>query len=189
MNRMMRAAVLGLLVAVPCPAAIAAPGAPVAERLSIDSAEVGRTVIVEGRGLAGGDLVVRFGPATAAAASSGRSRQTIGVEVPGKLDPRDPDTVTVTVFVNGREALYPNGALRFTYDVPRPYPVLDDYATGNPQMPKSVFVAQPFEIHLDGTHFTTGRRLPVACLAIGPTAEKATGLLGDATDSSMAFVS
>ncbi|HYV86851.1 MAG TPA: hypothetical protein VFB49_13140 [Patescibacteria group bacterium] len=187
MNRMMRAAALGLFVTVPWPAAVAAPGAPVAERLSVDSAEVGRTVIIVGRGFAGGDVVVAFGPAAASVSSSGRSRQTIAVEVPGKLDPLDPDAVTVTVFVNGREALYPNGALRFTYDVPRPYPVIEDYRTGDPQAPKSVFVARPFVIHLVGTHFTTGRRVPVACLAIGPTTEKAGGLFGEATDSAMAF--
>lgn len=188
MNRLIGAVAIGILSATPLSAGVISSGPPVAERLSADAGRVGQTILVEGRNLGGADLAVRFGAAAAAVAENpGRSRQTIQVEVPGRVDPRDPDTVTVTVFVNGQEAEYPNGPLQFTYNVPQPHPAIEDYGTGDPQSPKSVAVAQPFVIHLTGTHFTTGRRAPVTCLAVGPTTEKATGLAGEATDTGMVF--
>ncbi len=193
MNKLVGAVAIGVLCATPLVAGVISSGPPVAEQLSVDAGRVGTTLMVQGRNLGGADLVVRFGAAAAVGGNPGRSRQVITVGVPGKIDPRDPDTVTVTVFVNGQEAEYPNGPLRFTYEIPRPYPVIDDYGTGDPQSPKSVAVMQPFVIHLTGMHFTTGRRMPVTCLAIGPITfrlprqEKAIGLVGEPADDELAF--
>src|SRR5262245_51153350 len=99
-------------------AGVISAGPPIAQRLSDTSAPVGSALVIEGSNLGGDDLVVRFGAAPAVAANPGRSRQAIRVEVPDKQDPRDPDTVIVTVFVNGVEAAYPGGPLEFTYEIP-----------------------------------------------------------------------
>lgn len=187
MNRLVGAVAIGIVTTIPLHAGIISSGPPVAEQLSVDSGQVGQTVLIMGRNLGGTDVLVRFGDAPAAAGNTGRNRQVITAEVPGRDDPREPDTVPVTVFVNGQEAEYPNGPLQFTYDIPRPYPVIEDYGTGDPQSPKSVLLAHPFEIHFSGIHFTTGHRAPVTCLAIGPTTEKAIGLAGEATDTDLAF--
>jgi hypothetical protein len=188
MNRIIGSVAIGILGLAPLWGGVISTGPPAAERLSADSAMVGHVVLIQGRNLAGGDLVVRFGRARANGLNPGRSREAIWVEVPNKIDPRDPDTVAVTVFVNGQEAEYPNGALQFAYDLPAPLPAVLDYATGNPEMPKSVIVGAGFKVAFTGMHFTTGRRVPVTCLAVGPETESATGIFGTPTDTEVEFL-
>lgn len=140
--------------------------APIALALSVDAAQVGQTLFVEGRGLAGENLEIRVGRAPAAGATNpGGSARRIRFDVPNRLDALEPDTVTVSVFVDGIEALYPNGPLRLTWEMPQPPASLSGYATADPDRPHSVLPGESFVLTLTGERLETGQRAPIGCTA------------------------
>lgn len=163
--------------------------APIALALSVDAAQVGQTLFVEGRGLAGEDLVVRVGRAPATGEiNPGGSARRIRFEVPNRLDALEPDTVTVSVFVDGVEALYPNGPLRFTRESPQPPASLSGYVTGDPDRPHSVLPGQSFVLTLTGERLETGQRAPVECVASAYAATiRASARLTEATKTEATF--
>src|SRR6266446_4910544 len=80
----------------------AAEPAPTVERLSPPAGQVGNVVMLEGSGLAGNNLQVMFGRApTLDLRNPGGSDRVVRLLVPNKVDPTDPDTVTVAVRVDG----------------------------------------------------------------------------------------
>jgi hypothetical protein len=174
--------VLGLLCWAPTGAA------PVVDRLNRTSGQVGHTVLLQGADLAGTVVEVRFGRAPALDVQNpGGSDTAIQLRVPNKVDPRDPDTVTVTVTVDGVEASASEPPLQFTYTVPQPLPGITDLATGDPVRPKTVLPNEPFVLTLTGSNFLTGLRVPERCIALGPDEQESEVLVGPPGDTSVSF--
>ena len=163
--------------------------APIALALSVDAAQVGQTLFVEGRGLAGENIEIHVGRAPATGAiNPGGSARRIRFEVPNRLDALEPDTVTVSVFVDGVEALYPNGPLRFTRESPQPPASLSGYVTGDPDRPHSVLPGQSFVLTLTGERLETGQRVPIDCTASAhPTTVRFSGEFVEATKTEATF--
>src|SRR5262245_60749965 len=98
-----------------------AAAAPLVDQVNPSMGQVGHVVVLRGRGLGGTNLEVRFGRAQALEAHNpGGSGEVIELRVPNKVDPRDPDTVEVTVTVDGVGAIGSAGSLQFTYEAPQP---------------------------------------------------------------------
>jgi hypothetical protein len=161
---------------------------PLVDRLSPSIGQVGHVVILEGSDLAGHVLDVEFGRAQAVDAQNpGRSGRVISLLVPNKLDPRDPDTVTITVKVDGVEAISPTRPLQFTYSIPQPAPVISDFKTDDPSHPQGAIAGQPFILTLSGSNFLIGRRAPTRCLALGPQTFESQDLIDAPSDTSASF--
>ncbi len=165
-----------------------AAAAPVVDGIDPPAGAVGHVVTLRGSGLAGAALEVGFGGAQARDPySPGGSDRIIRVRVPNKVDPRDPDVVTVSVKVDGIEAATPAGPLQFTYRIEQPPPGISDYATGDPLHPRFVFANEPFVLTLSGTSFLTGRRVPQRCVAIGGEVRESDILAGPPGDTVVSF--
>ena len=177
----------GLLAgALMCPVLVTA--APVVQRLSPPFGQVGHVVVLKGNDLAGSDIQVMFGRALALVlGDSGRSKGIVRLLVPNKVDPRDPDTVTVTLTVDGVEAIDLAGPVQFTYNVPQPLPGITDLTTEDPSRPRNVFPSQPFVLTLAGSNFLTARRVPQRCIALGGETQESGDLVGLASDTSVSF--
>jgi len=178
---------LGVLVAgLMCPALVTA--APVVQRLSPSAGQLGHIVVVKGNDLAGADLQVSFGGAQAVVLSAPmRSKGIVRLLVPNKVDPREPDTVTVTLTVDGVEAIAPAGPLQFTYRIPQPLPGITDLTTADPSRPRNVFPSEPFVLTLTGSNFLVARRVPQRCIALGGGLPVSGDLVGLASDTSVSF--
>jgi hypothetical protein len=169
-----------------CPAIVTA--APIVRRLNPSSGQVGHLVVLEGSDLAGFDLQVKFGRAQALVLHDpGRSEGIVRLLVPNKVDPRDPDTVTVTLLVDGIDAITPAAPLQFTYSIPQPQPVITDLTTADPLRPRSVLPNQPFVLTLSGSNFLTARRVPQRCIALGGEVRESADVVGPASDTSVGF--
>jgi len=163
-----------------------AGAAPMVNRVSPAAGQVGNIVALEGSGLAGDHLEVTFGRAAALQLlNSGGSDRVLRLLVPNKVDPRDPDTVTVGVKVDGVEAIVPSGGLRFTYSIPQPSPGITDYTTDNPANPKTVSPDLPFVVTLTGANFMLARRVPQRCIARGDGGQESEGVVGPSSDTSV----
>lgn len=165
-----------------------AGAAPVVTRLSPANGEVGHVVTLQGTDLAGAVIEVTFGRAPALEAHNpGGSDDVIRLLIPNKVDPRDPDTVTVTVRVDGVEAVAIPGPLQFTYSIPQPLPSITDITTGDPLRPRTVFQGQPFVLTLTGSNFLMARRVPQRCIALGGEVLESEFLAYPPTDTSVSF--
>jgi len=161
-----------------------AGAAPMVSRVSPAAGQVGNVVVLEGSGLAGDHLEVTFGRAAALTlVNPGGSDRVLRLLVPNKIDPRDPDTVTVDVRVDGVEAIVPSGGLRFTYSIPQPSPRISDYTTGDPAHPKTVLAGLPFVVTLTGANFMLARRAPQRCIASGDDSQESEGVIGTSSDT------
>ncbi len=159
---------------------------PVVDRVSPPIGQVGNVVLLEGSGLGGNHLEVRFGRAAALdLRNPGGSDRLVRLLVPNKVDPKDPDTVTVEVQMDGVEAIVPAGGLHFTYSIPQPSPSITDYATGDPSSPKTVISGLPFVVTLTGSNFMLARRVPQRCIALGGDRQESDVVTGSSSDTSV----
>ena len=163
--------------------------APVLKQVRPEVGQVGHLIVIRGAGLAGADIEVKFGRAEAPTVhNTGGSDRVISLLVPNKVDPRDPDRVTLAVTVDGIDAISPDGPLQFTYTVPQPSPAITDFTTGDPSQPKIVLQDEPFVLTLYGSNFLTGRRVPQRCMALQGTLQiEADGLVGSPGDTNVSF--
>jgi len=167
---------------------VPADAAPIVERLSPAVGQVGNVVMLEGSGLAGETVSIRFGRwAEFFYRSPTASDRVIRLTVPNKLDPRDPDTVTVTVAVDGVEAATPSGPLQFTYLMPLQPATVTDFTTEDASRPRTVHPHTPFVLTLSGSNFMMARRLPTDCFAVSGDETYFSILTGTPTDTSASF--
>lgn len=157
---------------------------PIARTLTPKKGKVGNTAVVHGDALAGNPLEVKFGQAAANAGNPGGDAENIKCDIPVK-DPRDPDTVTVTVKVGGVEAQYPAGPLTFDYNIPQPAPTISDYKAGDGT--KSVKQNAGFTLVLSGANFIIPGRVPQRCIAVGGDTETSLNIVGTATATQVTF--
>src|SRR2546425_5924948 len=163
-----------------------AGAAPAVARLNPSAGQVGHVVTLQGSDLAGNDLQVWFGAARALdVRNPGGTDRVIRVLVPNKVDPRDPDTVAVTVTVDGVEATAPAAPLYFTYSIPQPSPEITDFMTDDPSRPRLVLQGQSFVLTLSGSNFFLARRVPQRCIVLGGEREESDVLMSSSSDTSV----
>jgi hypothetical protein len=172
-----------LVLAFACPDPLEA--AQVVTRLDPPAGLVGNVITLLGSDLAGNELEVLFGGARASVIPISRgAERIIRVLVPNKVDPRDPDTLAVTVSVDGVEGTDPAAPLFFTYSIPQPAPEITDFTTGDPSQPRNVFADEPFVLTLTGSNFLLARRVPQRCIALRGERVEAEALMGSPSDTS-----